>query len=55
MSTFSFVATVFSLSEDPTVRVGVLEAGDWDPNNIAINVPGEHAQSVAHLRLGRRV
>ncbi|KAI0630490.1 GMC oxidoreductase [Trametes polyzona] len=28
------------LSEDPSVRVGVIEAGDWDPNVDAINIPG---------------
>ncbi|KAI0647347.1 GMC oxidoreductase [Trametes meyenii] len=28
------------LSEDPNVLVGVVEAGDWDPNVEAINMPG---------------
>ncbi|KAI0332148.1 GMC oxidoreductase [Cubamyces sp. BRFM 1775] len=28
------------LSEDPSVVVGVIEAGDWDPKVDAINVPG---------------
>ncbi|KAI0324288.1 GMC oxidoreductase [Cubamyces sp. BRFM 1775] len=28
------------LSEDPSIVVGVIEAGDWDPNVDAINVPG---------------
>lgn len=30
-----------SLSEDPATKVGVLEAGDWDPDVAAINLPGE--------------
>ncbi|OSD08629.1 GMC oxidoreductase [Trametes coccinea BRFM310] len=28
------------LSEDPSKIVGVIEAGDWDPNVNAINIPG---------------
>ncbi|RPD63910.1 GMC oxidoreductase [Lentinus tigrinus ALCF2SS1-6] len=28
------------LSEDPAIKVGVLEAGDWDPELPAINIPG---------------
>ncbi|KAI9060841.1 GMC oxidoreductase [Trametes sanguinea] len=28
------------LSDDPTVNVGVIEAGEWDPNVDAINIPG---------------
>ncbi|KAI0636746.1 GMC oxidoreductase [Trametes polyzona] len=28
------------LSEDPSTNVGVIEAGSWDPNVPAINVPG---------------
>jgi hypothetical protein len=29
------------LTEDPNVIVGVIEAGDWDPNVAEINVPGK--------------
>ncbi|KAI0647276.1 GMC oxidoreductase [Trametes meyenii] len=34
------LALAARLSEDPTVSVGVIEAGDWDPNVDAINIPG---------------
>ena len=33
---------VFSLSEDPNVKVGVIEAGEWLPDLPNINVPGEY-------------
>ena len=31
-----------SLSEDPSVKVGVIEAGQWLPDLPNINVPGEY-------------
>ncbi|KAI8977772.1 GMC oxidoreductase [Trametes punicea] len=36
------------LSEDPSVVVGVIEAGDWDPNVDAINVPGLHGRIIGN-------
>ncbi|TFK84290.1 GMC oxidoreductase [Polyporus arcularius HHB13444] len=36
------------LSEDPATKVGVLEAGDWDPNIAAINLPGLAGSLMGH-------
>jgi choline dehydrogenase-like flavoprotein len=39
---------VSSLSEDPTVRVGVLEAGEYVPDEPNINVPGYFGRTIGN-------
>ena len=31
---------IHSLTEDPNVTVGVIEAGEWEPDLPSINIPG---------------
>lgn len=45
-------SVLFSLSEDPNVKVGLLEAGQYVPDMPQINIPGDQYPYLVRLTIG---